>query len=128
MDHSERKEVYFPEYSWELIKSYLIVKIHPVAKMIKTYAIRYKNPSIFITNYVQLRNGEYKYSRTGMVDISNPPEDMIWNFHFYLKCKKIILQFCESCKKKSSVFIVNTSPYSSGKKYCFQCSQQISLE
>ena len=124
MDHSERKEIYFPEYSWDIIKSYLLVKIHPVAKLIKTYSIRYQSPCIFMTKYPKLRNGAYKYSPNRKLDIANSPEEMIGDFQFYLKCKKILLRYCESCKKKSTVFIVDTSPYSLRNKYCVECSEQ----
>ena len=41
MDECSNNDIYFPEYTWKLIKSYLIIKIHPVAKLIKIYTTIY---------------------------------------------------------------------------------------
>ena len=77
-----------------------------------------------MTNHVKLRNGQYRYSPQRKLDITNSPEEMTSDFNFYLKCKKILLRYCDSCKKKSTVFIVDTSPYSLRNKYCVECSGQ----
>ena len=86
------KDIYLPEYTWELIKSYLIIKIHPLAKLIKTYSIRYTNPSIFMTRYVKQKDGSYKFSRNNKLDISYSPEKLFGDFYFYLKSKKILIK------------------------------------
>ena len=126
MDECSKKGIYFPENTWKLIKSYLIIKIHPVAKLIKMYTTIYTKPSIFMTRYVKQRNGGYKFSINNKLDISNSPEEFIDNFFFYLRCKKILMRYCKSCRRMSSVFVVNSSPYLSMD--CIECcSKPISI-
>ena len=120
------KDIYLPEYTWELIKSYLIIKIHPLAKLIKTYSIRYTNPSIFMTRYVKQKDGSYKFSRNNKLDISYSPEKLFGDFYFYLKSKKILMRYCKSCKKMSPVFDVVRIPRIH-KDYLECCSKTISV-
>ena len=86
-------EIYFPESAWEKIKLFLLNKTHPVANLIKTYTFRYVNPAIFISRYIKIRNGEYKYSNKYQLNIGESPEKILGNnFHRYLKFKKILIK------------------------------------
>ena len=89
----EDVEIYFPESAWGNIKLFLLNKMHPVANLIKNYTFRYVNPAIFISRYIKLKNGEYKYSNKYQLSIGESPEKILGNnFHRYLKFKKITRQ------------------------------------
>lgn len=93
MSFEDKVEIYFPEFAWENIKLFLLNKIHPIAKLIKTYTFRYVNPAIFISRYIKLKNGEYKYTNKNQLNIGESPEQIIGNnFLRYLKLKRIYRQ------------------------------------
>lgn len=54
-----RKNYYFSDYPWFLIKEFLFRKTHPTAKLLKTLCDRYSRPQIFMSLYYKLSNGMF---------------------------------------------------------------------
>ena len=94
LEDEKEAEIYLPESAWGNIKLFLLNKMHPIANLIKTYTFRYVNPAIFISRYVKVGNGEYKYSNKYQLSIGESPEKILGNnFHRYLKFKKKIFSY-----------------------------------
>lgn len=51
--------MYLPDYTWEVIKEFLLRKKHPTALIMKRYTFYYTKPQIFLSQYYQLRNGMF---------------------------------------------------------------------
>jgi hypothetical protein len=84
------KEIYLPEYTWELVKAFLFRRKHPIVKILERYSLSYLRPQIFMSSYYKLRDGMYiKMPKPCLQLIPTPMESTVMSFRTYVNVKRI---------------------------------------
>lgn len=89
---ANKKNFYFSDYPWSLIKEFLFRKTHPTAKLLKTLCDRYSRPQIFMSLYYKLSNGMFVKLPKPCLQIDPPLADYDHtsvNFCQYVRFKTI---------------------------------------
>jgi hypothetical protein len=82
--------IYLPNYTWDIIKAFLLRKKHPTALLIKKYTFYYTKPQIFLSYYYQLRNGMFvKMDKPCLQCIPEGVLERSISFAQYVRSKKM---------------------------------------
>lgn len=87
---TNNNEIAFPDYPWMIIKSFLLKKTHPTAKLIQKYAFYYSKPKFFMSYFFQLKNGMFvKMEKPCLQIIPYSLETSKIPFQKYVQLKRI---------------------------------------